>query len=115
MPAPGQSVDTARRLRRDATMVERRLWYRLRRGQLGAAKVRRQHPLGPFVVDFACLQAGLVVELDGGQHAGDVEADERRARYLQSEGFRVVRFWNHEVIENMEGVLTAIAEALEGR
>jgi very-short-patch-repair endonuclease len=95
-------------------VVERRLWYRLRGSQLGA-RFRRQQPIGPFVVDFVCLQARLIVELDGGQHLAEAEADARRTRFLEGQGYRVVRFWNHEVVENLEGVLTGIQEALVGR
>lgn len=104
-------TDFARQLRRDATLVERRLWYRLRRSQLGV-RFRRQQPIGPFVVDLVCLSRRLVIELDGGQHVVAAEADARRTRFLESQGYRVIRFWNHEVIENTEGVLARIAEVL---
>src|SRR5690606_41767369 len=100
-------TDFARRLRREATLVERRLWYHLRRGQLGA-RFRRQQPIGPFVVDFVCLSARLVIELDDGQYAANAEADAHRTRFLESERYRVIRFWNHEVVENLEGVLQRI-------
>ena len=109
--------DTARHLRRDQTTAEQRLWARLRDRQLAGYKFRRQVPRGPFIVDFACLDSRLVVELDGGQHADAVQSEEDRKRtaWLQVEGYCVVRFWNHDVLENMEGVLATIVEALKDR
>lgn len=100
----------ARRLRRDATDAERRLWLRLRDRGLGA-KFRRQQVLGRFVVDFACLEHRLVVELDGGQHA-ESAADRGRDAWLATQGFRVLRFWNPEVMANIDGVLAVIQDAL---
>jgi very-short-patch-repair endonuclease len=88
----------ARRLRRDQTDAEQALWARLRDRQLFGAKFRRQHPIGHFVADFCCPQRKLVVELDGGQHAARVAADQKRARFLQEQGYRVLRFWNHDVL-----------------
>ncbi len=114
MPTPPDRIERARQLRRDSTQAERRLWYRLRGGQLGV-RFRRQVPVGPFIADFACVPARLVVELDGGQHVEQAEADARRTRSLEAQGYRVLRFWNHEVLENLEGVLQRIAEALAGR
>jgi very-short-patch-repair endonuclease len=102
----------ARQLRRDQTDAEHRLWARLRDRQLGGAKFRRQHPIGPFVADFCCPQGKLIVELDGGQHAEDVAADEKRSRFLEAQGYRVLRFWNHDVLQNTEAVLERIVEAL---
>jgi len=87
----------ARALRRNPTEAERRLWSRLRHGQLDGFRFRRQVPLGPYIADFACLSARLIVEVDGGQHASRSEQDGRRTTWLESSGFRVVRFWNHEV------------------
>ncbi|MEE8187916.1 MAG: endonuclease domain-containing protein [Kiloniellales bacterium] len=106
-------IGTSRRLRRDATQAEKLLWSRLRDRQLGGAKFRRQNPLGPYVVDFFCLKLGLVIELDGGQHAVQAERDQRRDRWLESEGYRVLRFWNHEVMGNIDGVLQRILESVE--
>ncbi|MEC9432191.1 MAG: endonuclease domain-containing protein, partial [Pseudomonadota bacterium] len=105
--------DRARALRRDATPAERRLWRELRRAGLGA-RFRRQAPLGPYIADFLCLSARLVVELDGGQH-NDLAArarDAARDRFMQERGFRVLRFWNAEVFGNLDGVLEAIRLAL---
>jgi very-short-patch-repair endonuclease len=102
----------ARQLRRDQTDAEQALWARLRDRQLCGAKFCRQHPIGPFVADFCCPQGKLVVELDGGQHAARVAADQKRARFLQEQGYRALRFWNHDVLGNMEAVLERIVEAL---
>ncbi len=101
----------ARRLRRDATNVERVLWFALRE-RLPAWKFRRQHPIGGRVVDFACPERKLAIELDGGQHALREEADERRSAELTQRGYRVIRFWNNEVLDNLEGVLEAIRGSL---
>jgi very-short-patch-repair endonuclease len=102
----------ARQLRRDQTDAEQTLWARLRDRQLCGAKFRRQHPVGPFVADFCCPQRKLVVELDGGQHAEKVAADHKRSRFLEEQGYRVLRFWNHDVLQNTEAVLERIAEVL---
>ncbi len=104
------TLSRAKRLRRDMTDVERRLWGELRADGLGA-KWRRQQPIGRYIVDFVCQSARLVVELDGGQHSVS-DADARRTAWLESAGYRVLRFWNHEVLENIDGVLIRIAEAL---
>jgi len=100
----------AARLRRDATECEKRLWAVLRNRQLDGFKFRRQATIGPYVVDLLCAEYRLVVELDGGQHGG--EADLRRTRFLEGQGYVVLRFWNHEVIENLEGLLVAIHRRL---
>ena len=101
---------SARRLRRDATGVERILWRALREAQFGL-KFRRQHPIGRRIADFACPSRKLVIEFDGGQH-GD-GADSTRTAELVARGWRVIRFWNHEVLQNLDGVLAAIDAALE--
>ncbi len=108
----GRLRDRARRLRRDETEVERRLWSRLRARQLCDAKFRRQHPIGPFIVDFCCLERRLVVELDGGQHAAQVEADQKRSLFLEHSGYRLLRFWDNQLTEDIEAVLQRISEAL---
>lgn len=108
-------MSQARNLRRNQTTAEEKLWARLRNRQLEGHKFRRQVPLGRFIVDFSCYDARLVVELDGGQHGESEAEDAARTGWLESRGFRVLRFWNNEVMENMEGVLTIIAEALEDR
>lgn len=101
----------ARRLRAASTDAERKLWRSLQASQLAGFKFRRQLPIGGYVVDFACLEARLVVEVDGGQHADSADDKERDA-WLRSQGFRVLRFWNNDVLSNTEGVLTTIAKAL---
>jgi very-short-patch-repair endonuclease len=102
----------ARRLRRDATEAERLLWRALR--ESGTTwKFRRQHPIGNRIADFACPPRKLVIELDGGQHAAQAAADDARSATLAEHGYRVIRFWNNDVIENIEGVVTAILQALE--
>ncbi|MBI2088346.1 MAG: endonuclease domain-containing protein [Deltaproteobacteria bacterium] len=104
--------DRARRLRRDQTDVERRLWARLRARRLCGAKFRRQHPIGNYIADFCCVERHLVVELDGGQHAVQAEADRRRSAFLVRRGYRVLRFWDSDITEEIEAVLQVIAEAL---
>ena len=106
-------ADRARRLRRDSTDAERLLWRHLRDRVAIGAKVRRQHPIGPYVVDFVCLDRKLVIEIDGGQHGGANDA--RRTAWLESEGYAVLRFWNNEMLEQTESVLSAIREALTAR
>jgi very-short-patch-repair endonuclease len=101
----------ARRLRGDMTEAEKRLWSHLRAGQLDGAKFVRQYPVGNFVADFACRGARLVVELDGGQHAEN-GADAARTKLIEAHGFTVIRFWNNDVLGNMEGVLEEIRQAL---
>lgn len=94
------------------TDVETKLWYQLRDRRFYGVKFRRQHPIKGFVVDFVSLDHNLIIELDGGQHALEKEKDARRTAVLESESYRVIRFWNNEIIENMNGVLYTIAEAL---
>jgi BirA family biotin operon repressor/biotin-[acetyl-CoA-carboxylase] ligase len=101
----------ARRLRRDATDAERALWRSLRDAKL-PFRIRRQHPIGSCIVDFAVPACKLVIEIDGGQHARAAEADARRAQQLATHGYRVIRFWNHQVLGNPHGVLQAIRAEL---
>ena len=103
----------AQELRRNATDAERRLWRHLSRRQLGGFKFSRQMPVGPFICDFMCREAWLVVEIDGGQHDERAAADASRTRFIEAEGFRVLRFWNNEVLGNTEGVLLTILRHLE--
>jgi primosomal protein N' (replication factor Y) len=93
------------------TDAERRLWSRLRERQLATWRFRRQHPVPPYVADFACLEAKLIVEVDGGQHAGSA-IDKQRDRRLRSLGWRVLRFWNNDVLANEDGVIETILAAL---
>jgi very-short-patch-repair endonuclease len=101
-----------RQLRRGTTETERRLWQHLRGRQMGGFKFRRQHPLGCYVLDFVCLEAGLVVEVDGGQHVDRADSDSARTRWLEQRGFQVLRFWNHEVWQHIEEVKAVIERAL---
>jgi crossover junction endodeoxyribonuclease RuvC len=102
----------ARRLRRDLTDAETLLWRKLRNAQLDNAKFRRQEPILGFTADFVCHEKRLVVEIDGGQHALQEVKDERRTRMLEQAGFRVLRFWNNDVVGNIEGVLERLRESL---
>jgi very-short-patch-repair endonuclease len=104
-------VPRARALRRDATEAEKKLWQNLRQPPFKQHHFRRQATIGPFFADFASHQLRIVIELDGGQHL-DNAADDRRTSYLASEGYRVLRFWNNEVLENLSGVLSAIDTAV---
>ena len=101
----------ARRLRRDATVPEQIVWGMLRGGRLAGLKFRRQHPIGPFVVDFYCHHIGLVVEVDGMSHDERAEEDRRRTEYLQQQGLRVFRVTNDDVLEDPEAVARGIAHA----
>jgi very-short-patch-repair endonuclease len=102
----------AQQLRNNSTDAERRLWRRLSRRQLEGLKFSRQMPVGPFICDFMCRERRLVVEVDGGQHAESAR-DAGRTAFLEAEGFRVIRFWNNDVLGNIDGVLQIIAEALK--
>jgi very-short-patch-repair endonuclease len=103
----------ARRLRRNQTDAERKLWFELRNRRFSSVKFRRQHPIGRFVVDFCCPKRDLVIGLDGGQHATRTEADQERTVFLEQNGYQVLRFWNHEVIGNIEAILQQIEQALK--
>ncbi|TWT99980.1 hypothetical protein Pla108_09240 [Botrimarina colliarenosi] len=105
----------ARKLRREMTDAERKLWRSLRCEQLRGWKFRRQAAIGAYIVDFVCFDAKLVVELDGGQHntAEGKHHDLRRTAWLESQGFRVVRFWNHDALEDADALVEAIAFALK--
>jgi very-short-patch-repair endonuclease len=103
----------SRELRKRQTDAEEKLWFWLRRRHVADCKFRRQHPIGPYVVDFACIQKWLVVELDGGQHLEQLEYDERRTVYLREYGWRVVRFWDDAVLNETELVVEHIFRLLE--
>jgi very-short-patch-repair endonuclease len=113
-PAP-ITYARAKRLRREMTEAERRLWYHLRAGRLNGFKFYRQVPLGPYIVDFINHQFGLVVEVDGATHGEDHEVahDTRRTAFLEARGLRVLRAWNHDVFTNINGVCDTIVFALE--
>ena len=107
--------DRARSLRRDSTDAETIIWNAIRAHRLHGARFRRQTPIGPFIVDFVCPAANLIVELDGGQHfeTEHERRDARRDAFLASKGYRVLRFNNHDVMANRQGVLETIAAAVE--
>ena len=117
----GRKIDsfrraTARRLRANTTKAETTLWRHLKTTETEGTHFRRQVPLGSYVADFACMAARLVIEIDGSQHGdGPNKArDDARTRWLESEGYRVIRFWNNDIVENAEGVLDVIYAALYG-
>src|SRR5581483_553079 len=103
----------ARRLRRDETNVERKLWNRLRNRQIGNARFRRQHPAGRYILDFYCPALRLAIELDGGQHSESELRDRARDRWLSERGVTILRFWNSDVTENLNGVLEVIATRID--
>ena len=107
----------ARTLRKTSTDAERALWHRLRDRRLAGQKFRRQHPVGPYFADFACVEAGLVIELDGGQHAEPDAAcaDARRTAALNAVGFHVMRFTDREALLQLDAVVTCILEWLAAR
>ena len=105
------SRDRARSLRMTMTDAERRLWSALRARRLQGFKFRRQHPVGPYIADFVCLAHRLVIEADGGQHA-ESAYDARRTAWLESRGWRVIRFWNNDVLTNPTGVQETVLSAL---
>jgi very-short-patch-repair endonuclease len=94
------------------TDAERRLWRHIKIRQLDGKKFRRQAPIGDYIVDFVCFGVKLIVELDGGQHASQVQEDDARTAWLNSQGFRVMRFWDYQIFEELEPVLEAIWNAV---
>ena len=110
-----QQIQLARVLRHRQTDAERKLWNELRNLQLEGIKFRRQQPIGHYIVDFISLDKKLIIEIDGSQHDEELikEKDEQRTKWLEGEGYRVLRFWNNEVLTNIEGVFTFIQEALK--
>ncbi|MDP3063962.1 MAG: endonuclease domain-containing protein [Chloroflexota bacterium] len=103
----------ARALRKNPTDAERKLWAYLRLRQVRGHKFRRQRPIGPYIVDFVCLEERLVIEVDGSQHMEQASHDARRDRYLMSLGFTVLRFWDNQVLSETDAVMGVIAQALE--
>ena len=110
----GKATLRSRALRKQSTEAEKLLWQKLRRKQFHGLRFHRQFPLGPYFGDFVCLPARLVIEIDGGQHAEGAQADhdKRRTDWLRTENFRVLRFWNPDIFENMDGVLDMIDAAM---
>lgn len=105
-------LDFARQLRQQMTDAERLLWRHLRGRQLAGAKFRRQQPVGPYVADFIHFESRLIIEADGGQH-NDAPRDATRDAWLAAQGYRVLRFWNHDILTNIESVMTAVLLALK--
>ena len=103
-------IRLAKSLRRRQTEAERLLWRHLQRKQLEGVKFRRQAPIGRYLVDFVSFERKLIVEIDGGQHAVEVEKDREREVWLSTQGFTTLRFWNNEIMQNLEGVLEVIRE-----
>jgi len=104
-----------RKLRNNPTDAELRLWQRLRYRQIENCKFRRQHPFGNFILDFVCLERKIIIELDGSQHRQESAYDNKRSLLIEQAGFVVLRFWNNEVFENIEGVLKVILQTLRSR
>jgi very-short-patch-repair endonuclease len=105
---PINLTDTAKQLRQTSTDAERLLWQRLKAKQLHGLKFRRQEQISRFIADFVCYEKGIIVEADGGQHALEQVKDEERTQWLSGQGFTVLRFWNNEILTNIEGVLETI-------
>ncbi|HEV2599042.1 endonuclease domain-containing protein [Sphingopyxis sp.] len=102
----------SRELRLNATPAERKLWEQLSARKVVGIRFNRQFPIGPFICDFVSRSAKLIIEVDGGQHAVDVEKDRARTAYLEAQGYRVIRFWNNDVLERIEGVVIEIERVL---
>ena len=111
---PLNLTQNARDLRRHSTDAERLLWRHLRDGQLDGCKFRRQEQIGRFIADFVCYEKALIIEADGGQHAVEKEKDDERTNWLSSQGFIVLRFWNNEILSNIDGVLEVIRQECLG-
>lgn len=109
-----QGYQKARELRKALTPAERKLWAVLRGDKLGA-NFRRQHAIGPYIADFCCIKGKLIIELDGSQHLEQAEYDDERTKFLEAQGYRVIRFWNSEVMKDLDGVIQAILLELEKR
>ena len=106
----------ARELRHEMTPAERKLWQRIRDGQLDGAHIRKQHAVGPFIVDFFCAKSKLVIEIDGDTHAERVEYDQERTRWLnEQKHYRVIRFANDDVLHNLDAVVEKIRQELNGK
>lgn len=115
MPRPPRSNPKTRtfaiELRKEPTPAERKLWAYLRNDQLGVS-FRRQHAIGNYIPDFVCIERKLIIELDGGQHVEQADYDEVRTQYLELQGYKVIRFWNHEIMNDLNGVMRVIQAAL---
>jgi len=103
---------TAKVLRKNFTDTERLLWKYLRTKQMQGCRFRRQEPIGSYIVDFVCQEKRIMIEVDGGQHSAEKERDNERDKWLEGKGYKVLRFWNNEVLANTEGVLDIIRDCL---
>ncbi|RIK30432.1 MAG: hypothetical protein DCC56_08900 [Anaerolineae bacterium] len=108
-----QGYENARNLRKNPTPEEKKLWSRLKDRQVNSVKFRRQHAIGNYIPDFCAVKEKLIIELDGSQHLEQTEYDEERTKYFESLGYRVIRFWNNQIMKEMDGVILAIMEALK--
>lgn len=108
----GVANPNARKLRKEMTEAEKRLWHRLRYKQIDGHRFRRQVPIGPYIADFACLASRLLIEIDGGQHSDRADHDGKRTAWLESRGYVVVQFWNNDVLSNTDGVIEMIRAKL---
>ena len=106
-------IQTAKKLRKESTHAERLLWRHLRTKQLEGYKFRRQEPIGNYIVDFVCFEKRVIIEVDGSQHQTEKGKDRKRDQWLKRQGFRVLRFWNNEVLNNLEGVYKVIKESCQ--
>ncbi len=107
-----KTMRRAKELRKEMTPAEHKLWSALQGKQLGV-KFRRQHAIGPYITDFCCIKEKLIIEVDGSQHLDQADYDEERTAYFQSRGYRVLRFWNNQVTNDLNGVIVAIQEILD--
>ncbi len=115
MPArrtTAKGYDTARKLRKEPTPAEVKLWAYIRNDQLGV-NFRRQHAIGKYIPDFVCIKKKLIIELDGSQHIEQAEYDAERTKFLESQGYKVIRFWNNQIVNDINGVIKVIQFALE--
>ncbi|MFH1336921.1 MAG: endonuclease domain-containing protein [Candidatus Zixiibacteriota bacterium] len=108
---PENLTQIAKKLRKKSTHAERLLWRHLKAKQLEGYKFRRQEPIGNYIVDFICFEKRIVIELDGSQHQTEKDKDRKREQWLKRQGFKVLRFWNNEVLNNMEGVYQVIKDS----
>ena len=104
----------ARNLRKNSTIQERRLWNLLKNRQFHNLKFKRQQPIGKYIVDFVCKEEKIIIEIDGGQHntIENIQLDKERTDYLQNLGYKVIRFWNNEIYENIDGVILKLEEEI---
>ena len=103
-----KNISRAKKLRKTSTEAEKKIWSMLRRHRFSGKKFKRQQPIGHYIVDFVCFERQLIIEIDGGQHSDNVEKDQQRDDWLITQGYKVLRFWNNDVIKNIETVLEVI-------